>query len=90
MNPLEIAQRSFDAWNRHDAEAILALHAEGGTYSTPRAGGALTGQAIANYAKAVFTAYPDMSLGIPEGAWSPEKWWMIERYFPQAALWRGN
>ena len=64
MNALEVAQRSFDAWNRHDADAILALYAEGGTYSAPRAGGALTGQAIANFAKALFTAYPDVSLEI--------------------------
>jgi uncharacterized protein (TIGR02246 family) len=65
MNALEVTQRSFDAWNRHDADAILALYAEGGTYIAPRAGSApLTGQAIANYAKKVFTAYPDVSLEI--------------------------
>jgi steroid delta-isomerase-like uncharacterized protein len=63
INALEVAQRSFDAWYRHDADAILALYAEGGTYSAPRAGATpLTGQAIANYAKKLFTAYPDMSL----------------------------
>ena len=57
--------QSFDAWNRHDADAILALYAKGGTYSAPRAGSqALTGQAIADYAKKVFTAYPDMSVEI--------------------------
>jgi steroid delta-isomerase-like uncharacterized protein len=65
MNALEVGQRSFDAWNRQDADAILALYAEGGTYSAPRAGATpLTGQAMANYAKKVFTAYPDMSLEI--------------------------
>jgi steroid delta-isomerase-like uncharacterized protein len=65
MNALEVGQRSFDAWNRHDADGILALYAEGGTYSAPRAGSqALTGKAIADYAKKVFTAYPDMSLEI--------------------------
>ena len=64
MNALEVAQQSFDAWNRHDADAILALYADGGTYSAPRAGNELTGKAIANYAKAVWTAYPDMSIEI--------------------------
>jgi steroid delta-isomerase-like uncharacterized protein len=65
MNALEVVQRSFDAWNRHDADAILALYAKDGTYGAPRAGSqALTGQAIADYAKKVFTAYPDMSLEI--------------------------
>ena len=62
MNALEVTQRSFDAWNRHDADAILALYAQGGTYSAPRAGQALTGQAIANYVKALSTAYPDFSI----------------------------
>ena len=47
MNALEVSQRSLDAWNRHDADAIVALYAEGGTNSAPRAGQALTGQAIA-------------------------------------------
>jgi steroid delta-isomerase-like uncharacterized protein len=64
MNALEVAQRSVDAWNRHDADAIVALYAEGGTYSTPRAGEVLTGKAIADYAKAVWRAYPDMSIEI--------------------------
>jgi SnoaL-like domain len=62
MNALEVSQRSLDAWNRHDADAIVALYAEGGTYSAPRAGQALTGQAIAKYVKALSTAYPDFSL----------------------------
>ena len=62
MNALEVSQASFDAWNRHDADAILALYADGGTYSAPRAGKELTGQAIANYVKALSTAYPDFSL----------------------------
>ena len=64
MNALEVSQASFDAWNSHDADAILALYADGGTYSAPRAGKELTGKAIGNYAKAVWTAYPDMSIEI--------------------------
>jgi steroid delta-isomerase-like uncharacterized protein len=64
MNALELAQRSFDAWNKHDPDAIAALYAEGGTYSSPRSGLNLTGQAIANYAKKAFAAYPDARLEI--------------------------
>jgi steroid delta-isomerase-like uncharacterized protein len=64
MNALEVTQRHFDAWNKHDPEAIVALYAEGGTYSAPRAGEALTGQAIADFAKKAFTAYPDWSAEI--------------------------
>jgi steroid delta-isomerase-like uncharacterized protein len=64
MNALEVVQRSFDAWNRHDPDAILALFADGGTYSAPRAGEALTGRAIAEFAQKAFTAYPDWSAEI--------------------------
>ena len=64
MNALEVTQRSVDAWNRHDADFIVALYAEGGTYGAPCAGAALTGKAIADYAKAVWRAYPDMSIEI--------------------------
>jgi hypothetical protein len=35
MNVIEVVKRHFDAWNRHDADAIVALFAEGGTYSNP-------------------------------------------------------
>ena len=30
MNALEVSQRSTDAWNRHDADALVAVYAEGG------------------------------------------------------------
>jgi steroid delta-isomerase-like uncharacterized protein len=65
MNAIEVVKRHFDAWNRHDADAIVALFAEGGTYSNPHCGpGSLTGQAIAGFAKGVFTAFPDASFEI--------------------------
>src|SRR6201981_4278826 len=64
MNAIEVVKRYFDAWNRHDADAIAALFAEGGTYSNPIAGQGLTGQAIAGFAKGLFTAFPDASFEI--------------------------
>ena len=76
MNAIEVSHRSTDAWNRHDADALVALYAEEGTYHNPRLDHALTGQAIGDFAKSVWAAYPDMSLeiisrGTLEGAWSP-------------------
>jgi steroid delta-isomerase-like uncharacterized protein len=62
MNAIEIVQRSNKAYNAHDADALAATYAEGATYSNPRAGKGLTGKAIANYAKAVWAAYPDASV----------------------------
>ena len=64
MNAIEVVKRHYDAWNRHDADAIVALFVEGGTYSNPLAGQGLTGEAIASFAKGVFTAYPDASFEI--------------------------
>ena len=64
MNALEVSQRSIDAWNKHDADALVAVYAEGGTYHNPRVDRPLTGQAIGDFAKSVWTAYPDMRLEI--------------------------
>jgi steroid delta-isomerase-like uncharacterized protein len=64
MNAIEVVKRYFDAWNRHDADAIAALFVEGGTYSNPIAGQGLTGQATADFAKRLFTAFPDASFKI--------------------------
>jgi steroid delta-isomerase-like uncharacterized protein len=59
MNAIEVVRRYNQAWNGRDANAIVALFAEGGTYSNPHAGQGLTGEAIVNYAKAVWAAFPD-------------------------------
>jgi steroid delta-isomerase-like uncharacterized protein len=62
MNAIEVVQQANKAYNSHNAEALAATYAEGATYSNPRAGKGLTGKAIAHYAKAVWTAYPDASV----------------------------
>ena len=69
MKPLEVTHLHLDTWNRRDPEAIAALYAKDGTYSSSRAGLVLTGQqAIADYAKKVFTIYPDLSMEIISSA----------------------
>ena len=60
MNPLEVSQRSIDAWNRHDADAVISFYAEGATYHTPRFGHTLKGKTLADFIKSVLTAYPDI------------------------------
>ena len=64
MNAIEVVKRYAEAWDRHDADAIVALFVEGGTYSNPDAGQGLTGQAIADFAKGLFSTFPDLSLEI--------------------------
>ena len=60
MNALEVTQRQIDAWNRHDADAVIALYAEGATYHTPRFDHPLKGKALADFIKSVLTAFPDL------------------------------
>ena len=64
MNALEIAQRYFDGWNRHDPSAVLATMAATGTYTDPGTGGPLSGEAFAGYMKGLFSAFPDVSFEI--------------------------
>jgi len=61
MNALQVAHGYFDAWNQRDADAIVASFASGGTYSDPSAGENLQGDAIAAYAKGLWSAFPDLS-----------------------------
>jgi steroid delta-isomerase-like uncharacterized protein len=61
MNAPEVSQRCFDAWNKHDADAAIALYAEDATYHNPRIDHPLKGrQAIGDWIKKVLTAYPDL------------------------------
>jgi DNA-binding transcriptional regulator YbjK len=62
MNATEVAQRYLNAWNRHDADAIVAAFAEGGTYHNPNMDQPLSGEAIATFAKRVWVGYPDFSV----------------------------
>jgi SnoaL-like domain len=64
MNAIEVVQRYNKAWNGRDADAIVAIVAERGTSSNPLAGQGFTWEAIGNYAKAVWTAFPDMTLKV--------------------------
>src|SRR6185437_10019641 len=61
VNPLQVFQQYADAWNRHDAAAIVASFADGGTYSDPITSGPLTGAAIGSYAETLWAAFPDLS-----------------------------
>jgi steroid delta-isomerase-like uncharacterized protein len=64
MNPLELAQHYFDAWNRRDPSAVLATLAADGTYSDPMTGGPLSGAAFAGYMNGLFSAFPDVSFEV--------------------------
>ena len=71
QHPGVIAQRYFDAWNRHDAAGIIATFADGGTYTDPSIPGPLTGAAIGAYAEGLWAAFPDLSFEIVSVTESP-------------------
>ena len=64
MEAIECAQRYFDAWNRRDADAVLATLAEDGTYCDPTSGGRLRGEALKGYMAGLWAAFPDLSFEI--------------------------
>jgi len=61
MNAIEVAKRYLDAWNRHDADALVALFADGGTYHNPDLAQPLSGKDIGAFARQVWTTFPDAS-----------------------------
>lgn len=68
MDPLAVAQRYFEAWNRRDPAAIVAAFAPGGTYCDPTSGGELAGGAIGAYAGGLFAAFPDLQFELVSAA----------------------
>lgn len=58
----EAVNKYFDAWNSHDTDAILDSLTPDGTYSDPVGGVNLSGQAYADYANSLFSAFPDLKL----------------------------
>jgi steroid delta-isomerase-like uncharacterized protein len=53
--------RYADAWNRHDVEAILALHTEDAVFENHTSGGRAVGKAqIRELIEGVFATFPDL------------------------------
>jgi ketosteroid isomerase-like protein len=64
MDPITLCSRYFDAWNRHDAHAILATFAPGGTYRDPTTPGPIGGDALRGHIGALWAAFPDLAFAI--------------------------
>ena len=61
MGALDVVQRYFEAWNRHDATALVATFSRGGTYRDPAGGPGLKGEALASFARGLWQVFPDLS-----------------------------
>ena len=67
MTPTEIIHRYFDVWNGCDASKLLAAFTEDGTYYTPHVHPGLAGEAIAEFVKAAWKAFPDLHIELLNG-----------------------
>lgn len=72
MSTLEIAREYFDAWNRREAQAVLATFSADGTYCDPSTGGRLRGDALKSYMEGLWAAFPDLSFEISSAGMSGE------------------
>lgn len=63
---MELAERYVATWNGHDPVEVAALFVEGGTYEDPTTDGPVAGQAIAEAAGRLFSAFPDLQFEIEE------------------------
>jgi steroid delta-isomerase-like uncharacterized protein len=67
-----MAQRYFDAWNAHDAAAIVATFADGGTYADPTTPGPLADRAIGENAQRLWQSFPDLAFEIRSHGFTAE------------------
>ena len=61
-HPLAIViERYNDAWNRHDVDAIVAMHAPGMVFENHTAGERAEGDAVREHIAGIFAAWPDIA-----------------------------
>jgi steroid delta-isomerase-like uncharacterized protein len=64
MDSMSPCRTYFEAWNRRDADAIVATFAPSGHYSDPTTGGPLSGESLKCYVEGLVSAFPDLSFDI--------------------------
>lgn len=56
-----VIERYNDAWNRHDVDAIVALHAPDMVFENHTAGERAEGEQVREHIAAIFTGWPDLA-----------------------------
>ncbi len=56
-----VIDRYNDAWNRHDVDAIVALHAPGMVFENHTAGERAEGAAVRSHIAGIFASWPDLA-----------------------------
>ena len=62
MKPTEVIRSYIDAWNGRDADALVAAFTRDGTFCNPHTHPGTGGEALAEFVKGVWTAFPDFHL----------------------------
>ena len=62
MKPTEVIRSYIDSWNGRDAEVLVAAFAEDGKFCNPHTYPGVGGEALAEFVKRVWTAFPDFHL----------------------------
>jgi steroid delta-isomerase-like uncharacterized protein len=57
----DVIERYNDAWNRHDVDAIVALHAPDMVFENHTAGEIAEGPAVREHIAGIFAAWPDIA-----------------------------
>ncbi len=57
----EAIERYNDAWNRHDVDAIMALHAPGMVFENHTAGERAEGEGVRAHLATIFSNWPDLT-----------------------------
>ncbi len=63
---LGVGERYVGAWNAHDPATVKAMFVTGGTYEDPMTGRPVEGEEIAEAARSLFEAFPDLSFEVQE------------------------
>lgn len=61
MSATSVIQAYFEAFNRHDPQAVSGLFAKGGRYTDPAVIAGVEGAALESYLQGHFAAFPDAS-----------------------------
>ena len=61
MSNRELIERYNAAWNAHDLDAIVALHAPGMVFENHTAGERAEGEAVRGHIAGIFEAWPDLA-----------------------------
>jgi steroid delta-isomerase-like uncharacterized protein len=67
---MDVVRQYIDAWNTHDAAALVDQFAPDGSYCDPMTGQPLCGEMIGDYVSGIWAAFPDLSFEL-SGAVAP-------------------